>query len=227
MNNLKGGTVLRLAQLRARAAKYNTVWRAVRYAKCGYVEAHGPYYVPGKDYATVPTSTLEGFRDVGDVSDVLGSRRFYGGYYADVYGMEVYTGHVWQLPARDGKPQYIAGYIEQEGGYAVIEARGRNLELYDDKNDAAHAADELARIMAEQNRDYSELDQAHNDAMEEKDDAKTAVLNLTRAIKAQKAAGPLAVELCGLLTDKLDQARDNWKDKLNAWIDAARALSRA
>jgi hypothetical protein len=244
-DNLIGGTRARLARLRAKADTMNTArikhyktgadcgyryskaprytWRDVRYSKCGYTDAHGPHFNASGDYCTLPASVLDGLRDVGSTPDILGRR--YGGWYADAFQDETYTGHVWQLPARNGAARYIAGYITQ-GEYAVLDCTRGRLVHYCQKESAARAADGLAECMAERDREYSERDQAVQIADVNRQDALADARRLIAQLKEQKAAGPLAGSLCQRLTLELENARDEWHAALNKWIEARDELTR-
>ena len=246
-DNLNGGTRARLAQLRKKADEMNTArikhyktgldcgyryrgapgytWRDLRYSKCGSADAHGPHFDTSGNYCRLPASVLDGLRNIGSTPDILGWR--YGGWYADAFQDETYTGHVWQLPARNGDARYVAGYVEKESGYAVLAcARVGRLEPYDDKESAARAADQLAERMAERNREASGISDAEFKAGEEKADALENARRLVQQLKEQKTIGPLSSSLCARLTGELETARDEWRAALNKWIEARDDLAR-
>jgi hypothetical protein len=184
-DTLNGGTVRRLNAMRAYVRKWNEDpdkrarkvkrinWKHARSHGIGTIGgyAHGPTFnkLPGRlgrEYANIPTSVLAGLRDVGNADEItrddndddyigrpLVSHR---GWFADAHQDEIYRGHVWQLPARDGSRLYLAGYSESESGYSVLCARGNKLELFDSLRDAIYAADHIAERMAEDAREYSE-----------------------------------------------------------------------
>jgi hypothetical protein len=72
--------------------------------------------------------------------------------------VETTSGVVYQLPARKGVPQYVAGYSDPTGNGACVSID----QLFDDKMDAARAANRLAELFAEESREYDEAWQAGN-----------------------------------------------------------------
>lgn len=126
-------------------------------------------------YVSAPWELVDGWRDAGDVADIARREGWYGrdwdaAWYSDAHRCNTYVPHVWQLPARDGTPQYVAGYVENESGLGSgIDARratgyvvlsltcdGRALELHNTLRDAARDAMSLAERNAERERDESE-----------------------------------------------------------------------
>lgn len=73
-----------------------------------------------------------------------------GWYLEDDYSDELARGVIFQLPAHKGKTRYLSAIADPFNDGPVI----LSLELFDDKDDAARNADELARIYAENERDY-------------------------------------------------------------------------
>jgi hypothetical protein len=72
---------------------------------------------------------------------------------------ETTSGVVYQLPARNGVPQYVVGYSDPDNdGPAVLSFD----ETFDDKMEAARAANRLAELMAEKSREHDEAWQAGN-----------------------------------------------------------------
>ena len=110
------------------------------------------------------------FRRIESAYDADGYSRFIRrnseiqekGYYADQWSGSIFSGIVASL----SHGRYLAGWTEGEGMYSVL-----SREVYTDKNEAAYAADENARIAAEREIEYQEKDQmeqAEIDAMERK-----------------------------------------------------------
>lgn len=185
-DTLRGGSVARLAKYRRNLARSLQTIRACRTPEeadafirsAGYTSplthrfdwmgaAHGLTIgaeAKARGYISAPWELVDGWRDAGEAHDILRFRDGHTGWYSDADGYGLYVGHVWQLPAHDGTPRYVAGYVEKEGrrddgrgsGYVVLECGRHGLELYDDKDDAARAADGLAERMAEEAREYSE-----------------------------------------------------------------------
>ena len=271
MNNfdtLRGGSRARLAKYRARLADSIKTIRACRtpekaerfIASEGYTSAlnhrsgwlgtahglsgaleHARKHGQRVDSVSAPWELVDAWRDAGDAADIVPMR--HTGWYADVHQDELYVGHVWQLPARNGAAQYVAGYVEHSGGlpksidarratgYVVLEHDGRDLVTYDDKEDAARAADGLAEIKAEEAREYSERWTAASDADADRDaardelrDAHTAAGNVIHAWRAQLKAGPAAPEICELLRGKLGDARDDMRRALEGIREAAERI---
>ncbi len=206
-DTLKGGTVARIAKMR----RYRDEWNAKqasgnkRYSYrtrlddgiAGILQArshgigsilvstHGPTFSKCGNYASIPSDVLDGLRDCGTVPDILGHR--YGGWYADAFQDETYTGNVWQLPARNGEPQFIAGYVEQNSGYAVLDATRGRLTLFDDREDAARAADGLAERHAERNREHDERWQEASRHDSEREDARSELKDARMSAQANIA----------------------------------------
>ena len=95
-------------------------WRAEpdkrRFAPGG--QANRPKYP--QLYSSRPEpSFLDGLRNCGHVDELFPRAFDHRGYFADSWQERVYRGQVWQLPARDGQCQYVAGYVEPDSDYPV------------------------------------------------------------------------------------------------------------
>ena len=226
-NNLNGGTRARIAKMR----RYRDEWNAKqssggkRYScrarlddgiagilqarshgigKIG-TDSHGPTFSECGNYALIPSDVLDGLRDCGTVPDILGNR--YGGWYADAFQDETYTGQVWQIPSRNGEAVCISGYVERDSGYAVLNATGGRIETFcsypgkdscdepDALREAARAADGLAERNAERDREYSERwqeasrhDSEREDARSELKDARMSARSALRSMRELIAA---------------------------------------
>lgn len=191
---------------------------------------------------SAPWQMVDAWRDIGDAGDIIRMR--HSGYYSDANCSETYVGHVWQLPARDGVPRYVAGYVEDQGGslrnsgidgrrasgYVVIEHDGAGLVFHDDKEDAARAADGMAESAAEEAREYSErwqeasnADADRETAREELRDARKEARDTIKAARELSAAGVAceAIEKTrAILADKVAAAR---RDMRRALRDIASA----
>lgn len=167
---------------------------------------------------SAPLQMVEGWRDAGDAITILNLR--YTGWYADMDGSRTYVPHVWQLPARKGNEQYVAGYMESDGGdraasgYCVLEHDGAKLVIYDTKEDAAHAANRLAEADAEEAREYDERWQEASRASADRDIARTELTearaeaaNIIDAWREQRAVGPLTENVCAMLRKQVADAR--------------------
>ena len=66
-------------------------------------------------------------------------------------------GVVFQLPARNGKPRYVAGFSDPANKTNERSSASVSFDqFFDDKMGAARAADRLAELMAEESREYDE-----------------------------------------------------------------------
>jgi hypothetical protein len=196
-----------------------------------------------RGYVSAPWGLVDGWRDVGDSGDILG--RGYSGWYADADCDETYRGHVWQLPARNGSPQYVAGYVEDQGrsvgetragGYVVLCVDRGALELFDDKEDAARAGDGLAERNAERDREYSgrwrEASNADSERDDARDDLKSARGSARSIIAALRELPPLAQDVPDAfsvaraqLRASLDDARGDMRRALAAIKEAAEKIA--
>lgn len=127
-------------------------------------------------------------RYVGTAQDVMnnnsGYRRLgHAGWCCDDNQDRIAIGHVYKLPARNGKPYY----------FPAVEIKGTNchtarpLDHYESKEEAARAADGYAERLAEKEREYYEQDQREQ-AIEA---AKEAIVEARRsALALLKQARP-------------------------------------
>lgn len=181
MDNLKGGSKHRLAKMRAYVFRWNQDTRhrsklesyiAARGHGVGSirVDAHGPCFADDGESASVPACVLAGLRDAGMAEKILGLR--HTGWFKDADASETYAGRVWQLPARDGQTQFIAGYEDKDADYCQLDASAGRLSIFATARDAAHAADDLARIHAESEREHDERWQEASRIADEREDAR-------------------------------------------------------
>lgn len=214
-DKLRGGSTLRMRELRRYVTYWNTKqpqntigWRKARTFGISSIgsDAHGLSFSKDGNSAGLPLSIVSGFRDVGAASDIV--RSLPDGYYTDEFQDGTYSGHVWQLPARSGEPQYIAGYAETDAGYVCLDCTAGRLNVYAEKEDAARAADGLAESNAETEREYqyrwrkaTDADDAVTDACEQLRKKRDAYRNTLHAFldarqaRAQVAADALRAEL--------------------------------
>jgi len=221
-DRLAGGAPSRLA--RYKRAAYST-WqdRARNAIRNNY--AHAPTYSDIGDYANAPDEFLAAWRDVGDAHDIV--RLNHTGWFTDAFQDSKYTGHVWQLPARGGVCQYVAGYHESEGsGYNVLDCTRGAVPLFDSKEEAARAADGLAERMAEREREYQEGWQEARQLADECDDLREAmkterakVTAVANAWRDQSRVGALADSVRAMLRDKIHAARGSFSEALAELIE--------
>lgn len=89
-----------------------------------------------------------GFRHVGYADEVCRHIK-HTGWFTDNFQGERMRGIVAQIPAKDGTPRYVAGCEHSDWDCHTIDLD----TFYDDKEDAAKAADSMAESMAEQCRE--------------------------------------------------------------------------
>lgn len=150
--SLKIGAATRLAMFREEAAGRNwsrpLTWRDVRFATLASDTGLSQGF-NGDGGARVPVwYTQDGrqpFRDERFCDDV--ARIDHQGWFADADGDETVRGIVSRLP----HGRFIAGYLSSVNGERVYFA-----DLFDDEREAAHMADEHARVTAESEREDSE-----------------------------------------------------------------------
>lgn len=207
-DKLIGGTRARLAKMR----RYRDDWNAKadsgarKYcarrrlldglAGCLQARGHGVGQWSGsacgigkidtkKDSVCAGGELVAGWRDRGAAHGI--NSRLPLGWYADSDGRETYAGHVWQLPARDGAPQYVAGYVESEtdAGYVVLDCTRGALTIFDDEKEAARAGDGLAESAAEEAREYDERWQEASRAEGEREQARDTIKQSCKDARAQ------------------------------------------
>ncbi len=164
----------------------------------------------------VELSQLSGLREMGESHDVAPRAVNGRGWYRDSHLSETYTGFIWRLPARNKIEHFIAGFKDEAAGGATIEANA----VYECEREAAMAADELARIHAEREREYDEKWSEANQQDAEREDAR-AGLRLARArasesLRAWRAARGIAdADLCALLSRTYHAQRDAMRDAID------------
>lgn len=106
------------------------------------------------------------FRFTGYADDI---RRGIGhkGWYCDEYADRTLRGVVYQIPARNGVPQYLSGYQESDNDSVVLYLDSFEAE----PAEAAYRADQIAERLAESEREYSESWSAGSQAGEAVRDA--------------------------------------------------------
>lgn len=245
---LNGGSRVRLARYRRNLESSLKTIRACRtpeqaeqfIASAGYVSplrhrgawlgdaVHGALFTDS-DYVALPASIADGFRDIGDSHDIV--RMDHTGWFKDADMSETICGHVWQLPARNGEPVYLAGYREPDSGYVILEVNGKRFATYDDKEDAARAADGLAERVADEEREYNERWHAAHDADTEADDAKQEMRDIRKRLRRVAAtvrvlrnAHEDALAVAHL--EDIQDMRDEHKTLLNTYIEKRATVAR-
>lgn len=221
MNSLTGGTRARLARYRAKAADAKNPncarWQFWRNSIAS-IAAHGPIVTACGGYANIPTCALDSLRSLGFIDQIKDAPRIdHRGWFADADCSEVYRGEIWQLPARDGTPQYLAGYSEADSGYSVLDVSRGNLTIFDNLRDAIHAADHVAEHFAEEAREYSERWQEASSANDEREHARKEC--------AAERAEYIALMRAGNSDMADDRVYPRWLASLRAIIAASERIA--
>lgn len=154
----------------------------------------------------------DGFRHVGTAYDVCRgehSRRVeHTGWYTDSFQSGTLSGHVLQLPARDGKACYVPGTAHSEWDGVTLYP----LDMYDDALDAASAADQYAEHAAESEREYQaredakiQIDELRDTIATLRSDARALIRDMKSARRNGLANYPA---ICAALREKLADVRD-------------------
>lgn len=190
----------------------------------------GAPFGPGVQWVEEPGAI--GLRFVGFADHI--ARINHKGWFTDEDQMGgTLRGAVYQLPARNGRPRFMAGYQNSEDGTdgAALALRevfiGEDSEDEDAKRDAAYRADRLAEIVAESERDYqaawhegSKAASAIATAESAREEAKR-VLRDVRAIAAtgydDSLARSLRDRLRPIAQAKLCEARAAYEKAADLW----------
>ncbi|MGX1098867.1 hypothetical protein [Amorphus sp. MBR-141] len=156
-----------------------------------YADSAGGWNLPFKAYGSDAMRWIEapagcGLRFVGAAHDV--ARIEHTGWFLDDTQGETVAGAVYQMPARNGVPIFVAGYLDPwNDGPACLDFGG----TFDDEKEAAHAADGIAERMAEESREYAAASRGrleHDELADEIATSRTEALALIREIKATRQA---------------------------------------
>lgn len=222
---LAGGSPRRLAKYRRNLEKSLATIRGCRtpeaaeafIASAGYTSPlnhryswagdppHNATFSDCGGYANLPASMVSGLRDAGE------SER---GFYADEYGDTVYRGRVWQLPARKGETQLIAGYLDEGAEYLRLDATRNRITLFDDKDDAMRAADHVAERDADNEREHNERwnrasrhDQKREDARNRVAKYRAQAHGLILVLRELPQSPEARATICGHIRDCRDKMR--------------------
>lgn len=162
----------------------------------------------------IEDTTAAGLRHVGAAHDIIRSLR-HTGWNADPYGEEVYTGHVWQLPARKGVARFVGGYIDpcNDGAaridtWAIMGDDRRGGSGFDGPDNgeiqAARIGDGMAERDAEEAQDYGRAWAAGarwRELRDEEADFRAEALALAREARAlrRKVSPQEAPNVCARL----------------------------
>lgn len=126
----------------------------------------GPYYhapkpeQAGKGKGFYHESRCTPFRLRWQYCDEVSGSIRHTGWFSYDYQEDKFRGLVFRLPRSRG---FLIGWTMGEGMASVLEG-----DIYDDERDAAHAADDLARQAADEERESRERDEAEQREAEEK-----------------------------------------------------------
>lgn len=200
---------------RAAAARYFASWATGS-------KPFGPYAgtwqaARGHYFTASPDST---FRDVVTAEDV--DSRHPRGFYDNPHGEESRDGsglvipYIGQLPGREGKARFVAGYAfggRDDGGITfdlsrIFESHGEEAE--DAKEEAARAACGLAESAAESERDYQTAAEAGRQWAECKESEEAARAEALAVLKERKAARGLGhfPALCTAIREQVAGLRE-------------------
>lgn len=211
---LKDGSRARLSKMREYAKVWNQKrtnaisWKDAREHGAGKITeaVHGPGYSKDGNSCALPSSVLDGLRDCGAAHEIVRMR--HTRWFTDVDGCESISGHVWQLPSRSGSPVYLAGYVEENSGYTVLDCTNGRITMFEEKTDAAIAADRLAEIAAEKEREHAELYNEAREVQDEMDqkrdclrDARREVSDYIKVLRDLPAGSASREIVCELIYD--------------------------
>lgn len=159
------------------------------------------------------------FRNVQPAHEIINLRHT-GWYNDNDFQDEVIRGMVFQIPGRNGKPQYLTGHDDPVNpGTACIDMRN----IFNDREEAARDADDIARLVAERECEYREAWNAGAQAAEKKAESVRIVQSLREIVRELRSVtvSGLPAALCGLVKEKLDKGMAEVR-RLRA--DAAKAI---
>lgn len=123
------------------------------------------------------------------------------GWFADYEGRVAYFGMVYQLPGKGRAERWVAGYAGEESGSVILDVGHRRC-IYEDRADAARAADSFAENAAESAREYEAkclAEQDIEDARERIHQVNQQTLPIVREARATK----LSPAICGAVKDRI------------------------
>lgn len=174
---------------------------------------------------TIELAAIAGLRDLGD-ADQVEKAIAHKGWFVDEYQEDCYRGHVWQLPARNGQRQYVAGYIDDIAELARLDMRHGSPVIYSDEYEAARAADELARVEAEKRRDWNAAQSALERARDELDTRRSAIRNDVRELRElREVLGDARVSVADRLASQIESAWEAYREAHDTVREAAANLA--
>lgn len=235
-----GASVIR--EIRAYAARQNTTAVAIGRYRLGIYSGKcwrstEPQVLRFAGHWIIPSELIGCWRSVG-YADKL-ARIDHQGWYADddsgcLNG--TYRGQVWRLPSRRRTKAFagqwctptvlhVAGFIEPNTGCVILDASRGKLRTFELARDAALAADELARIHAERDREFRTIADAECQAEGRMhlsaDEAREAIA----ALREQRAIGPVAPRICAMLRADIASARQRMCKAISELRDAREMMA--
>ncbi|TIU88860.1 MAG: hypothetical protein E5W06_00395 [Mesorhizobium sp.] len=142
------------------------------------------------------------------------------GWYSDLDQSETIYGVVYQLPGRDGKARFVAGYASDDDcdGLPTLDlghifesdsCRGDyygNVQEHDDARDAARAADSMAQRAAEQEREYKaawQAGQRYSELADEIAADRKVALELLSERRAARGNGATFPAICATIRQRV------------------------
>ena len=248
MDTLKSGTVQRIAKMRRCVEKWNAnPQRVTKLAGIMQARGHGVGKIAtdggiyrNESCMVADLHQLDAFRDVGHVDELFPRYFDHNGWFADSSQDQVWRGHVWQLPSRDGECLYLVGYIRPDAGDAVLAPRlfrcapgESSWDKPEGLQDACIAADRMAEHDAKESREHDEKWQEasrasfeRDEAREELKQARAEASNAIMALRQQRAGtGYVAPMVCDLIRAKLDECRDDMREALETIAEKTGAIA--
>lgn len=160
----------------------------------------------------------------------------HAGWFLDDFQEETVSGVVYQVPGKCGRARYMVGYADpwNDGSACLvmrlIEGEKHNGDGYDPAlRDVARAADGIAELMAEDEREYRAAWEAGRDAREKAREAMDACRRWKQAVKASFAVfrnrrNIKSVDVKLLFKAQSKDARDYWEEYQDARADFHDAL---
>lgn len=186
---------------------------AIRYAREYQASGKAPYYIDGRPSIFYNRANGDGCRwveypenglRVKGYADEVAQRIQHKGWFINDFQSEVYRGQVFQIPARNGLPRFLAGYEDAHGNNAALIDFS---SFYDDETEAAYAADRMAERDAEKEREYNEAWQAgsrYAEAGEEIKQGRKAARRIIGALReAMKNTAPFTPETVKVICDNI------------------------
>lgn len=168
--------------IQVRLAKYKDRKEESRYFKTLFynygLDFGCPNGVRASNHREFTTWVEPSLRFVGNADSL--ARIGHRGWYIDLFQHDVAYGQVYRLSARDGEERYLAAYVYS---YDTDCVTFDITEVFDDKREAALAADEMARIAAEHSREADQEDEI-NQQKEEARKLRAEVRTRMRAVIA-------------------------------------------